>query len=93
VVLPAFRAQAFGHSALFPMVLVGGILLLGLLVLWIPAILLAIAIICLTCCVALLPYLNSVALLPISVFFRCDSLCFLEQFGKDWRIVETEPAT
>lgn len=144
VVLPAFRAEAFGHSALFPMVLVGGILLLGLLVLlavsllledfvvpvmyrrdldlpeawamlrqellpghgwhflgfylmtlvlWIPAALLAIAIICLTCCVALLPYLNSVALLPISVFFRCYSLCFLEQFGEDWRILEpAEPA-
>lgn len=143
VVLPAFRAEAFGRSALFPLVLVGGILLLGLLVLlavsllledfvvpimyrrdldlpeawavlrhdllpghgwhflgfylmtlvlWIPAILLAVAIICLTCCVALLPYLSSVALLPISVFFRCYSLCFLEQFGEGWRILETEPA-
>ena len=143
VVLPAFRAEAFGHSALFPLVLVGGILLLGLLVLlavsllledfvvpvmyrrdldlpeawavlrqellpghgwhflgfylmtlvlWIPAILLAVAIICLTCCIALLPYLSSVALLPISVFFRCYSLCFLEQFGEGWRILETEPA-
>ena len=140
VVLPAFRAEAFGRSALFPLLLVGGLLLLGLLallavslllkdfvvpimyhrdldlpeawallrqellpghgwpflgfylmtlVLWIPAILLAIAIICLTCCVAILPYLSSVALLPISVFFRCYSLCFLEQFGEGWRILET----
>lgn len=139
VVLPAFRAQAFGRSAFLPLLLVGGILLLGLLallavslllkdfvvpimyrrdldlpvawgvlrqellpghgwqflgfylmtlVLWIPAALLAIAIICLTCCVALLPYLSSVALLPISVFFRCYSLCFLEQFGEGWRILE-----
>jgi len=144
VVLPAFRAEAFGRSALFPLLLVGGILLLGLLVLlavslllkdfvvpimyrrdldlpeawvvlrqellpghgwpflgfylmtlvlWIPAILLAIAIICLTCCVAILPYLSSVALLPISVFFRCYSLCFLEQFGEGWRILEVPEQT
>jgi len=59
------------------------------LLLWIPALLLAVATICLTCCVAILPYLSSVALLPIFVFFRCYSLCFLEQFGDGWRIIET----
>lgn len=54
-----------------------------------PALLLALAVICLTCCVAILPYLSSVALLPIFVFFRAYSLCFLEQFGEDWRILES----
>lgn len=142
-VLPALRAQAFGHSALIPLLIVGGILTLGALaylavalvlmdfvvpimyrrsldvgqawhvflhellpghawrfvgfylmtlLLWVPALVLAILTICLTCCVAILPYLSSVALLPITVFFRCYSLCFLEQFGEEWRIIEVEPA-
>ncbi len=40
---------------------------------------------CLTCCLAALPYLGSVVLLPVSVFRRCYSLYFIEQFGPDWR--------
>lgn len=56
--------------------------------LWIPAVLLIFIGCCLTCCVAILPYLSSVAFLPIFVFFRCYSLGFLEQFGEDWRIIE-----
>ncbi|GLH66193.1 DUF7544 domain-containing protein [Geothrix edaphica] len=56
--------------------------------LWIPALILILAGCCLTCCVAILPYLSSVAFLPIFVFFRCYSLGFLEQFGEDWRIIE-----
>lgn len=36
---------------------------------------------CLTCCVAALPYVSSVVLLPAHVFFRCYSLYFLEQLG------------
>lgn len=43
---------------------------------------------CLTCCVAMLPYINSVVFLPISVFFRCYSLEFMAQFGDDWRIIQ-----
>ncbi|MBK9796640.1 MAG: hypothetical protein IPP58_09090 [Holophagaceae bacterium] len=43
---------------------------------------------CLTCCVALLPYISSVVFLPIHVFFRCYSLGFLEQFGEEWRIIQ-----
>lgn len=61
--------------------------------LWIPATLLILAGCCLTCCVAILPYLSSVAFLPIFVFFRCYSLGFLEQFGEDWRVIQdAEPA-
>jgi hypothetical protein len=47
---------------------------------------------CLTCCIALLPYISSVVFLPLFVFFRCYSLGFLEQFGEGWRIILT-PST
>jgi len=43
---------------------------------------------CLTCCIAGLPYISSVVFLPVFVFFRCYSLCFLEQIGPEWRIIE-----
>ncbi len=43
---------------------------------------------CLTCCIAALPYLSSVFFLPVFVFFRCYSLCFLEQFGDGWHITD-----
>jgi len=48
---------------------------------------------CLTCCVAVLPYISSVVFLPIFVFLRCYSLEFLAQFGEGWRIIQVpEPA-
>jgi len=43
---------------------------------------------CCTCCLLALPYLGSVAFLPLWVFFRSYSLYFLEQFGEDWRLLE-----
>ncbi|MBN2376058.1 MAG: hypothetical protein JXD22_06640 [Sedimentisphaerales bacterium] len=46
---------------------------------------------CLTCCIAILPYISSVVFLPISVFFRAYSLFFLEQFGPQWRGIEIPP--
>jgi hypothetical protein len=42
--------------------------------------------VCFTCCIAALPYLSSVFFLPITVFFQCYNLHFLEQFGPQWRI-------
>lgn len=60
--------------------------------LWIPALLLILLGCCFTCCVALLPYLSSVAFLPIFVFFRCYSLGFLAQFGEAWRIIQVPSA-
>lgn len=42
--------------------------------------------ICMTCCLAALPYVGSVILLPLAVFVRCFSLYFIEQFGPDWRV-------
>jgi len=45
---------------------------------------------CLTCCVGFLvlmiPYLNSVILLPLSYTFRCFSLEFLGQFGEEYSL-------
>ena len=40
---------------------------------------------CLTCCLAALPYIGSVILLPLPVFFTAYALKYLEQFGDDWR--------
>lgn len=40
---------------------------------------------CVTCCLPALPYLGDVILLPLSVFKRCYTLYFLEQFGPQWR--------
>jgi hypothetical protein len=43
---------------------------------------------CLTCCIAMLPYISSVVFLPLFVFSRCYSLEFLAQFGEEWRIIQ-----
>jgi hypothetical protein len=42
---------------------------------------------CLTCCVAALPYLSSVAFLPVFVFFRCYALSFLQQVSPEWTLL------
>jgi hypothetical protein len=42
---------------------------------------------CLTCCVTALPYLSSVAFLPVFVFFRCYALCFLQQVSPEWTLL------
>jgi hypothetical protein len=41
----------------------------------------------LTCCLALVPYLGSVILLPFSIFQRTYPLVFLEQLGPDWQLL------
>lgn len=45
----------------------------------------------LTCCIGALPYINSVLLLPIAVFFRCYTLYFLEELGPEWRLLDKRP--
>ena len=40
---------------------------------------------CLTCCLAAIPYLGTVILLPLYVFGRCYPVCFLEQLGPNWK--------
>jgi hypothetical protein len=51
--------------------------------------LVAFALMCVTCCIAILPYVGSVILLPVSVFLRTYPLVFLEQFGSNWQILQT----
>jgi len=46
--------------------------------------------ICATCCLGALPYLSSVLLLPLAVFSRCYTLCFLEQLGPPWQFFPVE---
>ncbi len=45
---------------------------------------------CIGCCLMAIPYLGTVLLLPLIVFWRCYALCFLEQFGAQWRVIESE---
>ena len=47
---------------------------------------LALATTCLTCCIALIPYIGSVILLPLTVFVQAYPLYFIEQFGPSWRV-------
>jgi hypothetical protein len=41
---------------------------------------------CCCCCLMLLPYVGTVLLLPILMFKRCYSLCFLAQFGPEYDV-------
>ncbi len=41
---------------------------------------------CLTCCIAVIPYIGSVILLPLTVFLQAYPLYFIEQFGPSWHI-------
>lgn len=42
--------------------------------------------ICVTCCIAALPYIGTVILLPVFILFRSFSLVFLRQFGADYDV-------
>lgn len=60
----------------------------------------ALAAMCLTCCIVLIPYIGSVILLPLTVFLQAYPLYFIEQFGPSWRVFPpdtpppgTEPTT
>ena len=44
---------------------------------------------CLLCCTVLIPYVGTVILLPLFVFWRSYSVHFLEQFGDDYRLFGT----
>lgn len=43
---------------------------------------------CITCCIAALPYIGTVILLPLFVFMRSYPIFFIEQFGPEWRFVQ-----
>ncbi|MBI2442107.1 MAG: hypothetical protein HYV35_12145 [Lentisphaerae bacterium] len=51
----------------------------------------AIAACCLLCCTVLIPYVGTVILLPIHVFWRSYSSHFLEQFGDAYRLFGPGP--
>ena len=42
--------------------------------------------ICATCCIAALPYIGTVILLPIYIVFESFPLCFVRQFGSDYDV-------
>jgi hypothetical protein len=48
---------------------------------------------CLTCCLAGLPYVGTVILLPMFVCLRAFSLCFLRQFGPEYDVWVLGPET
>ena len=39
---------------------------------------------CCICCIGIIPYVSSVVLLPITVFFICYVLMYIQQFGDSW---------
>jgi len=47
---------------------------------------------CIGCCLMAIPYLGTVLLLPVIVFWRCYALYFLEQFGAQWRVIAAPDA-
>jgi hypothetical protein len=49
--------------------------------------------ICFTCCIAAIPYIGTVILLPIYVVLRSFSLCFLRQFGPPYDVWAAIPET
>src|SRR5207237_8221003 len=60
--------------------------ILFMIALWIGWIMVGCLVTCLTCCLAALPYIGTVIVLPVPVFFRSFSLLFLRQFGADWDV-------
>jgi hypothetical protein len=51
---------------------------------------------CLTCCLAAVPYIGTVILLPLYVFYYAYALLFLRQFGPEydvWANIETLPVS
>jgi hypothetical protein len=49
--------------------------------------------VCMTCCIAAVPYVGTVMLLPVYVFLQAFSLLFIRQFGPDFDVWAGIPAT
>jgi hypothetical protein len=77
-------AQAVGLVTFHP----GPILLyvLFLLLLAVAVVVISCAVTCATCCIAAIPYVGTVILLPIPVTLGAFSLLFLRQFGPDYDV-------
>src|SRR6266550_1715118 len=65
--------------------------ILFMIALWIGWIMVGCLVTCVTCCLAALPYIGTVTVLPVPVFFRSFSLLFLRQFGSDWDVWKKIP--
>ncbi len=61
-------------------------------VLWLAAIAIACVAGCLTCCLAAIPYLGTVILLPVVIVLYAFPLCFIRQFGDAYDVWATLPA-
>jgi len=59
---------------------------LFLLLLAVAVIMISCAVTCATCCIAAIPYVGTVILLPIPVTLGAFSLLFLRQFGPDYDV-------
>jgi hypothetical protein len=88
-----YRRRCRGHEAFRAAVSLiaahpGEIVLycLFLIVLAIAAGLIGCLAICATCCIAALPYIGTVILLPVFILLRSFSLVFLRQFGPDYDV-------
>jgi hypothetical protein len=60
--------------------------ILFMIALWIGWIMVGCLVTCGTCCLASLPYIGTVIVLPVPVLFRSFSLLFLRQFGPQWDV-------
>ena len=52
---------------------------------------LSLVVILLSCFVALVPYIGSVLLLPLTIFGVTYPLVFIEQFGPQWQMFASDP--
>jgi len=81
--LPAFRQVLqliLNHLGVFIL------LILFSIVLFMGFVVISTMLTCLTCCVGGLPYISSVILLPVLVFFAAFKLYFLRQFGTEFDV-------
>jgi hypothetical protein len=60
--------------------------ILFMIALWVGWIMVGCLVTCLSCCLAALPYIGTVIVLPVPVLFRSFSLMFLRQFGPAWDV-------
>jgi hypothetical protein len=72
-----FRGRA-GEIAVFYLMKIGLSIAAGLL---------ATLVTCITCCIAAIPYVGTVVLLPLIVFLRSYSIFYIQQFGAEWQLV------
>src|ERR1043165_1556913 len=66
--------------------------ILFMVALWIGWIIAGCVVTCATCCLASLPYIGTVIVLPVPVLFRSFSLLFLRKFGPEWDVGTRVPA-